>query len=129
LRSKRSFRGYVVYYLQAAFLARDNIVIIYYFFNSFNKTSLYTLTFLRYILHQTVRLELLLLDSQKRLESLFVDQIDQAEPEISELIKLFIYFYGKFKNAFLLINRLDKADKSNQRNVKSLKEVQKVNSA
>jgi len=59
-----------------------------------------------------------------------VDQIDQAEPDPSELIKLFIHFYGQFKNAFLLIDGLDEADRSNQRNVKSiLKEVQKVNGA
>jgi hypothetical protein len=54
----------------------------------------------------------------------------QAEPEISELIKVFMCFYGKFKNAFLLIDGLDEADKSDQRNVKFfLKEVQKVNGA
>jgi hypothetical protein len=39
-------------------------------------------------------------------------------------------FYGKFKNAFLLIDGLDEADKSDQRNVKFfLKEVQKANGA
>jgi hypothetical protein len=81
-------------------------------------------------LHQAVRLESLLPDSQRRLESLFVGQIDQAEPDTNELIKLFMHFYEKFKNAFLLIDGLDEADKSDQRNVKSfLKEVQKVNGA
>lgn len=59
-----------------------------------------------------------------------MDQIDQAEPDTGELIKLFMHFYGEFKNAFLLIDGLDEANKSDQRNVKSfLKEVQKVNSA
>ena len=59
-----------------------------------------------------------------------MDQIDQAEPDISDLINLFIYFYGKFKNAFLLIDGLDEAGKSDQRNVKSfLREVQKVDGA
>ena len=59
-----------------------------------------------------------------------MDRIDQAEPDISELTELFLHFYGKFKNAFLLIDGLDEADKSHQRNVKSfLKATQKVNSA
>ena len=130
LRSKQSFRGYVINHLQTTFLARDDTVIIYYFFDSSNKTSLHTVTFLRCILHQAVRLELLLPDLQRRLESLFVDQIDQAEPDTSELIKLYIHFYGKFKNAFLIIDGLDETNGSDQRNVKSfLKEVQKVNGA
>jgi hypothetical protein len=127
LRSEQSFRGYVIDYLKTTFSARDDTVIIYYFFDSSNKKSLHTLTFLRCILHQAVRLESLLPDSQRHLESLFVDQV---EPDISELIKLFMYFYIKFKNAFLLIDGLDEADKSDQRNVKSfLKEVQKVHGA
>jgi hypothetical protein len=130
LHSERSFRGYVIDYLKTTFSARDDTVIIYYFFDSSNKKSLHTLTFLRCILHQAVRLESLLPDSQRRLESLFVDQIDQVEPGIGELIKLFMHFYVKFKNAFLLIDGLDEADKSDQRNVKSfLKEVQKVHGA
>jgi hypothetical protein len=130
LPSKRSFRGYIINYLQTTFSARDDTVIIYYFFDSRNKTTLHTLTFLRCILHQVVRLETLLPDSQRHLESLFVDQIDQAEPDTNELMELFLHFYGKFKNAFLLIDGLDEADKSHQRNVKSfLKAAQKVNGA
>jgi hypothetical protein len=130
LRSKQSFRGYVINHLQTTFSARDDTVIIYYFFDSSNKKSLHTVTFLRCILHQAVRLESLLPDLQRRLELLFVDQIDQAEPDTSELVKLFMHFYGKFKNAFLLIDGLDEANKSDQRNVKSfLKEVQKIDSA
>jgi hypothetical protein len=61
---------------------------------------------------------------------MFVNEIDQAEPDTSELIELFICFYGKFKNAFFLIDGLDQAGKSDQRNIKSfLKEVQKLNCA
>ena len=87
-------------------------------------------TFLRSILHQAIRLKSLLPDSQRLLESLFLDQIDQAEPYIGELIKLFMHFFGKFKDAFLLIDGLDEVDKSDQRNVKNfLKEVRKVDSA
>jgi hypothetical protein len=87
-------------------------------------------TFLRSILHQAIRLKSLLPDSQRLLESLFIDQIDHADLYIGELIKLFMHFFGKFKNAFLLIDGLDEADKSDQRNVKNfLKEVQKVDSA
>ena len=131
LRSKRNFRGYVISHLQTTFSARDDTVIIYYFFDSRNKTTLHTLTFLRCILHQAVKLEALLPDLQRRLESLFfVDQIGQTEPDMSELRKLFLHFYGKSKNAFLLIDGLDEADESDQRNIKSfLKEVQTVNSS
>lgn len=86
--------------------------------------------FLRCILHQTIRLEALLPDSQRRLESLFEGQIDQSEPATSELEQLFLHFYGKFNRAFLLIDGLDEADEVEQRNVKSfLKEVQKMNGA
>jgi hypothetical protein len=127
LRSKRSFRGYVISHLQTTFSARDDTVIIYYFFDSRNKTTLHTLTFLRCILHQAVKLETLLPDLQRRLESLFVDQ---TEPDMSELRELFLHFYRKSKNAFLLIDGLDEADESDQRNIKSfLKEVQTVNSS
>jgi hypothetical protein len=59
-----------------------------------------------------------------------VDQIGQTEPDPSELRELFLHFYRKFKNAFLLIDGLDEADKSDQRNIKTfLKEVQTVNSS
>jgi hypothetical protein len=127
LRSKRSFRGYVISHLQTTFSARDDTVIIYYFFDSRNKTTLHTLTFLRCILHQAVKLETLLPDLQRRLESLFVDHIGQAEPDMSELRELFLHFYRKSKNAFLLIDGLDEADESDQRNIKFfLKEVQTV---
>ena len=130
LRSKRSFRGYVISHLQTTFSARDDTAIIYYFFDSRNKTTLHTLTFLRCILHQAVKLETLLPDLQRRLESLFVDQIGQAEPDMGELRELFLHFYRKFKNAFLLIDGLDEADESDQRNIKSfLKEVQTVDSS
>jgi hypothetical protein len=88
------------------------------------------MTFLRCILHQVISLESLRPDSQRRLELLFVDQIDQAEPDANELIKLFIQFYKKFKNAFLLIDGLDEAHKGDQRNVKSfLREIQKLDGA
>ncbi|OCK72951.1 hypothetical protein K432DRAFT_430820, partial [Lepidopterella palustris CBS 459.81] len=124
---KTILMGYIINYLQTTIPAGDDTVIIYYFFDSSNKTSLHTLTFLRCILHQAVRLELIVPESQRRLESLFVNQ---AEPDISELIDIFLHFYGKFKNAFLLIDGLDEADKSDQRNVKSfLKGVQKLNGA
>ena len=130
LRSKRSFRGYVISHLQTTFSARDDTVIIYYFFDSRNKTTLHTLTFLRCILHQAIKLETLLPDLQRRLESLFVDQIGQAEPDMGELRELFLHFCKNSKNAFLLIDGLDEADESDQRNVKSfLKEVQTVNSS
>ncbi|KAF2190029.1 hypothetical protein K469DRAFT_22338 [Zopfia rhizophila CBS 207.26] len=127
---KTILTAYVIDHLKTTFSARDDTAVIYYFFDSSNKKSLQTSTFLRCILHQAVRLESLLPDSQRRLESLFANQIDQAEPAVSELIKLFIHFNGKFKNAFLLIDGLDEADKSDQKNVKFfLKEVQKVDSA
>ncbi|KAF7508070.1 hypothetical protein GJ744_009652 [Endocarpon pusillum] len=127
---KTVLMGYVINHLKTTFSARDDTVVIYYFFDSSNKKSLEMSTFLRCILHQAIRPEFLLPDSQRRLESLFVDWMDQAEPAVSELIKLFIHFYRKFKNAFLLIDGLDEADESDQRNVKSfLKEVQMVDGA
>lgn len=109
---------------------QNETVVIYYFFDSSEKKSLQTSTFLRCILHQAIRLETLLPDSQRRLESLFMERIGQSEPANSELEQLFCYFCGKIKSAFLLIDGLDEADEVEQRNVKSfLKEVQKINGA
>lgn len=105
-------------------------MIIYYFFDSSNKTSLRTTTFLRSILHQAINLDSLLPSLQRRLESIFVDQIDQSEPDTDELIELFVQFYKMSKNGFLLIDGLDEADKSDQKNIKFFfKQIQKVDSA
>lgn len=77
-----------------------------------------------------VRLESLLPDLQRLLESLFMDRIDQSEPTTSELEQLFLQSYGKFKSCFLLIDGLDEVDEIEQRNIKSfLREVQKMDGA
>lgn len=128
--SKQCFRGYIVNHLKLTFSAQDETAVIYYFFDSSQKESLKASTFLRSILHQAIRLKTLLPDSQRRLESLFMDQIDCLEPATSELEELFLLFYGKFKIGYLLIDGLDEADEIEQRNVKSfLKEVQKMDGA
>ena len=82
------------------FAARDDTAIIYYFFDSSDKTTLLTHTFLRCILHQVIMLESLLPDLQRRLELLFVDGIEKAEPDRKELITLFLDYFGRFENAF-----------------------------
>ena len=112
------------------FAARDDTAIIYYFFDSSDKTTLLTHTFLRCVLHQVIRLETLLPDSQRRLELLFVDRIEKAEPDSKELIELFLDSFGCFKNAILLIDGLDEAEKCDLRNVIAfLKSVQKLSNA
>jgi hypothetical protein len=59
-----------------------------------------------------------------------MNQIDQAQPDITELIELFTCFYDTFKNSFLIVDGLDEAEKSDQRNIKSfLKELQKLDCA
>ncbi|KAF2183636.1 hypothetical protein K469DRAFT_689781 [Zopfia rhizophila CBS 207.26] len=122
--------GYIIDHLRTTYSAKNETVVIYYFFDSSEKKSLKASTFLRYILHQTITLEALLPDSQRRLESLFEGQIDQSEPATGELKQLFLHFYGKFNRAFLLIDGLNEADEVEQRNIKSfLKEVQKMNGA
>ncbi|OCL01600.1 hypothetical protein AOQ84DRAFT_383587, partial [Glonium stellatum] len=127
---KTVLTGSVVDHLKTTFSAKDDTVIIYYFFDFTNNKSLHISTFLRCILHQAARLDSLPPNSQRRLEALFTDQVGQAEPDTDEVMKLFMHFYQKFKNAFILIDGLDEADKINQRNVKSfLKEVQKMNGA
>jgi hypothetical protein len=81
-------------------------------------------------LHQAIRPEALLPDSQRRLESLFSKRIGDSEPDIYELEQLFLQFYGKFKCAFLVIDGLDEISDAEQRNFKSfLKTVQKMDSA
>ncbi|KAF2785963.1 hypothetical protein K505DRAFT_344213, partial [Melanomma pulvis-pyrius CBS 109.77] len=122
--------GYIVDHLRRSFSAQNETAVIFYFFDSSNKESLKASTFLRCILHQAIRLETLLPDSQRRLQSLFMDQISPLEPATDELEQLFLHFYGNFKSGFLLIDGLDEADEAEQRNVKSfLKEVQKMDSA
>jgi hypothetical protein len=77
-----------------------------------------------------LRPETLLPNIQRRLESLFMDQIGQSEPTTSELEELFLQTFGKLENGFLLIDGLDEADDIEQRKVKSfLKEVQKMTGA
>ena len=112
------------------FPARDKTAVIYYLFDYSMKESLKASAFLRCILHQAVRIEDLTSTFQRRLESLFLDLISQPEPAISELEQLFLHFYKKLKNGFLLVDGLDEADEVDQRNIKSfLKDVQKVNGA
>lgn len=130
LHSKQNSRGYIIDYLNKRFSAHSETAVIYYFFDSSEKKTLKASNFLRCILHQAIRLEFLLPDSLRSLESLFKDQIDQSEPTTSELEQIFFHFYGKFKSAFLLIDGLDEANDIEQRNVKSfLKTLQKMDGA
>jgi len=87
-------------------------------------------TFLRCILYQTINLETLSPDVQRRLELLFDCPVDQLEPSISELEQLYLHSCRKFKRAFFLIDGLDEVDEVEQRNIKFfLKEIQKVDGA
>ena len=119
MRSDQSLRGYVFDNLNVTFLARDDIAVAFYFFNSSIKTSMHIISFLRCILHQVVRRELLSPDSQKLLESQFSDQLDRTEPDINGLIELFVHFCKKYKNVFLIIDGLDEADESQQKSIRS----------
>jgi hypothetical protein len=131
LSSNYNLRGYIIDHLRKSFPpATDDTVIIYYFFDFSNKMTLRASTFLRCILHQAIRSESLLPNQQRRLESVFIDQIDQAEPDTRELLSLFVEFYEKFKNSFLIIDGLDQAEKSHQRIIISfIKEIQKLSCA
>lgn len=130
LNSNQYSRGYIIDYLNMKFQAYSDTAVIYYFFDSSERKTLKTSNFLRCILHQAIKMESLLPDSQRILESLFKDQIYQSEPTTSELEQIFFHFYGKFKSAFLLIDGLDEANDVEQRNVKSfLKTVQKMDGA
>ncbi|KAF2204889.1 hypothetical protein GQ43DRAFT_477831 [Delitschia confertaspora ATCC 74209] len=127
---KTILAGYAIDYLKTTFPATDDTVVIYYFFDYSNPISLRMSTFLRCILHQVIRLDSLLPNFQRRLESLFIGPIDAAEPYSRDLTDIFIELYRKFKNAFLIIDGLDEMDKNEQRNViHFLKEVQIVNNA
>jgi hypothetical protein len=78
-------------------------------------------------LHQIIKLEALLPNIQRRLESLFVDQIGESDPDTSELEQLCLQFYGKSKSCSLLIDGLDEADDIEQRKVRLfLKKVQRM---
>lgn len=127
LRSKQHSRGYIIDHLTKNFSAHSDTVVLYYFFDYSEKASLKASTFLRSILHQVIKLEHLLPEFQRQLESLFEDRIGDSEPLVSELEQLFVQFYGKFKRAFLVIDGLDEMGEVEQRNVKSfLRTVQKT---
>jgi hypothetical protein len=127
---KRYFRAYIIEHLKTKCSAEEDTVVIYYFFDSSEKRSLKASAFLRCILHQTIRPEVLLPDSQRHLESVFLNRIGQSEPITIELEELFLHSYSKFKRSLLLVDGLDEVDEIEQRNVKSiLKEVQKMEGA
>ncbi len=71
-----------------AFPTDKDTAIVYYFFDYSCKESLPVPTFLRSILDQIIKMETLLPHIQRRLESLFVSQTDQREPDIAELERL-----------------------------------------
>ncbi|KAF3027915.1 hypothetical protein E8E12_000178 [Didymella heteroderae] len=107
-------------HLKRSFAAHSSTIVIYYFFDSSEKKSLQASAFLRCILHQAITVDNLLPDSQRRLESLFEDQMGESEPATDDLGQLFCHFLRKFKCAFLLIDGLDEVSKTEQRNVKAL---------
>lgn len=100
---------------------------IYYFFDYRKKKSLQVSTFLRCILLQAIRRDLLHPNIQRRLESLFLDQLAHAEPDIQELEELVIHFLKEFKSSYLLIDGFDEIENNDQKIVKRfLKTVQTV---
>ena len=60
-------------------------VIAYYFFDFRRKESLSTLTFLRSILHQLLRIDKITPKILRRIEAIFICATGTREPEISEL--------------------------------------------
>ena len=120
MRSKYIARGHVIDHLKRSFAGRSSMVVIHYFFDSSEKKSLQASAFLRCILHQAITVDNLLPDSQRRLESLFEDQLGESEPATDDLAQLFCHFLRKFKCAFLLIDGLDEVSRTEQRNVKAL---------
>jgi hypothetical protein len=109
----------VIDYLTTTFSNDKDTAIVYYFFDYSCKESLPVPTFLRSILHQIIKTETLLPHTQRRLEALFVSQIDQREPDITELEILFIELCGKLKKVLLLIDGLDEVDHNDRKLVQS----------
>ena len=63
-------------------------VIAYYFFDFRRKESLSTLTFLRSILHQLLRIDNITPQIQRRIEAIFIGATGTREPDVSELQEL-----------------------------------------
>ena len=63
-------------------------VIAYYFFDFRRKESLSTLTFLRSILHQLLRVDNITPEIQRRIEAIFFGTTGTREPEVTELQEL-----------------------------------------
>ena len=63
-------------------------VIAYYFFDFRRKESLSTLTFLRSILHQLLRIDNITPQIQRRIEAIFIGSTGTREPEVAELQEL-----------------------------------------
>ena len=120
----------MVDHLTKTFVREQDTAVIYYFFDYSVKESLRMSTFLRCILHQIIKPEKLLPSILSHLESLFPEHPNQIMPNVTELEKLFIEFYGNFKIGLLLIDGLDEVNVSGQENIRSfLREIQKMSGA
>ena len=96
-------------------VSKKDAVAAYYFFDSSQKESLSPYTFLRSILHQVLRTELLNPALQRRLEAIFVGPNGNREPEIDELEELIIGLSDKLQNVTILVDGIDEAEPEDQR--------------
>ena len=86
-------------------------VIAYYFFDFRRKESLSTLTFLRSILHQILRIDNITPQIQRRIEAIFIGATGTREPDVSELQKLVdICASGIQEEILLVIDGIDEAN-------------------
>lgn len=96
-------------------VSKKDAIAAYYFFDSTQKESLSPYTFLRSILHQILRTELLNPALQRRLEAIFVGPNGTREPEIDEWEALIIELCDKLQNVTILVDGIDEAEQEDQR--------------
>jgi hypothetical protein len=92
----------------------SNNDIFYYFFDFSRKESLTAVTFLRSLLHQLIRNEILSPDIQRLLEAMFGPN-GNREPDTGEMETLIIKLCGKLASVFFIIDGLDEMEQNERR--------------
>jgi len=92
--------------------SEESRIIAYYFFDFRRKESLFTLSFLRSILHQILQIDNISPGIQRRLETIFIGTIGIREPDVIELQKLVadVCTTSIQKEVFLVVDGIDEAD-------------------
>ncbi|KAF8241688.1 hypothetical protein K440DRAFT_591719, partial [Wilcoxina mikolae CBS 423.85] len=109
---KTILTGHVIDHLRMTLCSDNNIA--YYFFDFSRKESLSAVTFMRSMLHQLIRSEILSPDIQRLLEAILGPN-GNREPDAGEMETLIIKLCGKLGNVFFIIDGIDEVERNDRR--------------